>query len=149
MDALDVQTPMMQLTSDLLHIIWRELEHQENSNADQLAWRCTCRAMRDASTPWITSLQVQLHLDANTSSSASRWDVLGQHFATQLSLFPSAATIRQLVILRDDAAGSGPMHDLVAHVVTDCGMRLAGLQQLILHRLVSKGSSTESMHGYC
>lgn len=82
--------------------------------ADQHAFRCTCRALRDASTPWVTALALsplsdQLHCWSWGLGSEKALDVEGwwadmaDRDAKQLKLFPRAAKLTSLTWLMEDA----------------------------------------------
>lgn len=87
---------LLQLHPDLLHKIWDKLNIRL---ADQHALRCTCKAIRDSSDAWISSLHIQaggiLPLFPRAPAELARQpaDTAVMH----LSCFPRTAVLRRLV----------------------------------------------------
>ena len=78
-------------------MLWKQMQQ-----ADQHALRCTCKAVRDASTPWISKLCIifepPAHLHGQQPTELTKEEALLQAEA-QLTLFPSVATITSVQLL--------------------------------------------------
>lgn len=105
------QGPLMQLPPGAVLRIWEALQHnigsthdfahQDSSalpaNASQHLLRCTCRTLRDMTTPWITSLAITVeHGQEAEQHKPDAWAAVVQQACMQVAGFPSSAKLTKL-----------------------------------------------------
>lgn len=124
--------PLLQLPSELLGLVWQQLRVEDGArtaNKHQHALRCTCRAMRDASSPFIEHMQLDVKL-YSTRDNPGAWDTAIGQLQVQLERFPKAAVLRSLHLCGDVDVGS--IHSVAACLALNSGSRLAGLRRLVI-----------------
>ena len=148
---------LLALPSEVLRMLWDRLGTQSGLEGDEQtqrsrvqhrhALRCTCKQLRDAVTPFITTLGVAFRR-GDEGDDSPPWEETLQGALRQLAAFPAAATLRSLrwcYIEQGSGGAAAGYHSvslplLLPSFLLDARARLGSVERAtLLGRLASDG----------